>query len=83
MNTRELTGKARGIASCLSYNDDVHQAAAKHMLLEMAHRLDTLDIGVYKENGGLRLVNGLGKSRHATMKERILFLLFGIIPSVV
>lgn len=35
MKTSELTDKARGIARCLTYNDDVHQAAAKHMLREI------------------------------------------------
>jgi hypothetical protein len=83
MNTKELTIKARGIASCLSYNDDVHQAAAKHMLLEMAHRLDTFDVRACKKADGLLLVNGLGKSRYATWKERSMFRLFGIIPTSV
>lgn len=43
----ELTMKARGVARCLTYNDDTPQAEAKHMLLEMAHRLDALDDGKY------------------------------------
>lgn len=83
MDTEELTIKARGIAACLSYNDDAHQAAAKHMLLEMAHRLDTFDVRAYKRSKGLIFANGLGKSRPATVKERIMFRLFGIIPASV
>lgn len=80
MNTSELTYKARGIARCLSYNDDEHQAAAKHMLLEMAHRLDTLDVRAHKKTDGLLLINGIGKARYATLKERALYWLFGILP---
>ena len=83
MNTSELTDKARGIACCLTYNDDEHQAAAKHMLLEMAHRLDTFDVRAHKKADGLLLVNGIGKARFATMKERVLHWLFGILPNKV
>ena len=80
MNTNELTLKARGVARCLSYNDDEHQAAAKHLLHEMAHRLDTLDVRAHKKADGLLLINGIGKSRFATMKERVLYRLFGVLP---
>lgn len=80
MQTRELTEKARGIARCLTYDDDEHQAAAKHMLLEMAHRLDTLDIRASKKKDGLYLSNGIGKSRFTTLKETILYKLFGVLP---
>lgn len=80
MNTNELTMKARSIARCLTYNEDYNQAEAKHMLLEMAHRLDTLNIRVHKKADGLLLINGIGRSRYATMKEWILFLLFGVFP---
>lgn len=83
MKTSELTDKARGIARCLTYNDDVHQAAAKHMLREMAHRLDTLDVRAHKKTDGLLLINGIGKARFATMKEKVLYRLFGILPKEV
>lgn len=79
----ELTMKARGIARCLTYNDDEHQAAAKHMLLEMAHRLDTLDVRAHKKADGLLLVNGIGKARYATVKERAIYWLFGLLPRTV
>ena len=79
MNTNELTLKARGVARCLSYNDE-HQAAAKHLLHEMAHRLDTLDVHAHKKADGLLLINGIGKSRFATMKERVMYRLFGVLP---
>ncbi len=82
MNTSELTGKARGVARCLTYNDE-HQAAAKHLLLEMAHRLDDLDIRAHKKAGGILLLNGKGKARYATLKERVLYRLFGVLPRAV
>lgn len=80
MQTRELTEKARGIARCLTYNDDEHQAAAKHILLEMSHRLDALDIRISKKKDGLYISNGIGKSRFATLKETILYKFFGVLP---
>lgn len=80
MNNNELTLKARGIARCLSYNDDPHQAAAKHMLHEMAHRLDTLNVRAHKKADGLLLVNGIGKARYATFRELLLFKIFGVLP---
>lgn len=80
MDTKELTIKARSIARCLTYNDDTPQAEAKHMLQEMAHRLDTMNIRVHKKADGLLLVNGIGNARYATLKERILFKVFGVIP---
>ena len=83
MNTSELTMKARGIASCLTYNDDGHQAAAKHMLLEMAHRIDVLDIRAHKKTDGLLFINGIGKARYATWKERIAYRLFESLPKSV
>ena len=80
MTDNELTIEARNIARCLTYNDDQHQAEAKHMLLEMAHRLDALDVRAHKKSDGLLLVNGTGKSRYATMKERAMHWLFGLLP---
>ena len=79
----ELTMKARGIARCLTYNADTPQAEAKHMLLEMAHRLDTLDVRAHKKTDGLLLINGIGKARYATTKERVLHRLFGWLPRTV
>lgn len=80
MTDNELTIEARNIARCLTYNDDLAQAKAKHMLLEMAHRLDTLDVRAHKKRDGLLLVNGIGKSRYATLTERALHWLFGWLP---
>lgn len=81
MKTSELTMRARAVARCLTYNDDPHQAAAKHMLLEMAHRLDTLDIRAHRKSDGLLLINGIGKARFATLKERLMYHLFNVLPT--
>lgn len=83
MKTSDLTDKARGVARCLTYNDDERQAAAKHMLLEMAHRLDTLDVKVRKTGDGLLIANALGASRLATIKEKVAFYVFGAVPRAV
>jgi hypothetical protein len=80
METNVLTVKARAIARCLSYNNDEHEAAAKHMLLEMAHRLDALTVHAHKKSDGLLLINGVGESRFASLRERILYKVFGVLP---
>jgi hypothetical protein len=82
MDTNNLTIKARSVARCMSYNEDDTQATAKHLLREMAHRLDTQDIRVIKKKDGIFFINGIGKSRFATIKESILYRVFGIIPKV-
>lgn len=83
MDNNEITLKARGIARCLTYNADEHQAAAKHMLLELSHRLDSLNIRCSKKDDGLLLINGRGKARYATFKERLLYKIFGVLPKEV
>lgn len=82
MVTDELTLKAREIARLLSYGKDPLQATAKHMLLELAHQLDMLDVHVRKADG-LLLTDGVGRARYATLKERVLYRLFGVLPRVV
>ena len=80
ITNRELTMQARQIASCLTYNDGAAEAAAKHMLRELAHRLDALDIRAHRKRDGLLLINGSGKSRFATMRERLMYRVFGVLP---
>lgn len=76
----ELTTQAREIARSLTYNDDTPQAAAKHMLLEMAHRLDVLDIRAHRKRDGLLLINGIGMARFATLRERLIYRVLGVLP---
>jgi hypothetical protein len=52
----DLTMKARSVAKCLTYNDDGPQAAAKHLLLEMAHRIDTTVITIHKKRDGVPIM---------------------------
>lgn len=80
MDDNQLTIKARVVARCLSYNEDEHQAAAKCLLREMAHRIDTSNIRAHKKQDGLLLVNGIGASRYATVRERVMHRLFGVLP---
>lgn len=81
MDDNQLTIKARAIARCLSYNGNVHEAAAKHMLLEMAHRIDTKTIRVHKKNDGLLLINGIGKARYMTFREKLQYRIFKVLPA--
>lgn len=80
MTDAELTLQARNVARCLTYNDDSPQAAAKHLLLEMAHRIDSTSVRVHKKRDGLLLINGVGKVRFATLKESFLYRIFGYLP---
>ena len=66
----DLTNEARAAARRLTYNDFT-QGAAKHLLLEMAHRLDADDFRLHKKRDGILLINSLGKARFATLRERI------------
>ena len=67
----ELTMKARSVAKCLTYNDDKHQSAAKHTLLEASHMLDQHAVRVHRKRDGLLIVNARGKSRYMTLRERL------------
>lgn len=83
MQNNQLTNKARAVARCLSYSEDTNQASAKHLLLEMAHKLDAQDIRVHKKKDGILFVNASGNSRFATFKETVLYKLFGVIPKCI
>lgn len=78
MNNNELAMKARGVAGCLTYNDDAPQAQAKHLLREMAHRIDSREIR--KSKTGWLVVNGVGKERRMTWRERVMWFCFKVLP---
>ena len=83
MTDSELASKAQGVARCLSYNGNEHEAAAKHLLLEMASRLDNQVSSVRKKKDGFLIVNARGGSRFLTFKESLLYRFFGILPNKV
>jgi hypothetical protein len=78
----EIADRARGVSKCLSYNDSGHEAEAKHLLLEMAHRLDTNTTKAKKTEHGWRVVNALGRWRSMTWRERIAHWIAGSVPRV-
>ena len=80
MATDDITLKARGVAKCLTYNEDKPQAQAKTLLLELAHRLDAKDICVSNVYKRLVVSNAIGKKRFMTWKERVIWKLFKIKP---
>ena len=71
MTNSELTDKARGVARTLTYNDDTPQAAAKHTLLELAHRLDVQDVRLHRKAFWVLARTALGRSRYLTLRERL------------
>lgn len=80
VNNNELTMKARGVASCLTYNDDAPQSQAKHLLREMAHRIDSREIRARKGKTGWLVVNAVGKERRMTWRERAMWFCFKVLP---
>lgn len=69
----KLASQCQDVARCLTYNDDEHQAAAKHTLLEASHMLDQHAIRVHRKADGLLIVNARGKCRYMTWRERIAY----------
>lgn len=78
----ELTRSARNAAANLTYGDPL-QGQAKHLLLEMAQKIDASEIRAHKKKDGILLINGSGRSRFATLKESILYRLFGVLPKTI
>lgn len=75
MSDSELALRAQAIARCLSYNGNQHEAAAKHALLEMAHRLDSKDIKVRRKWVQFSVRNARGAHRSMTFLESIAWML--------
>ena len=69
----KLALKCQGVARCLTYNDDEHQAAAKHILLTASHMLDQHAVRVHRKTDGLLIVNARGKCRYMTLRERLAY----------
>lgn len=81
MELPELTERARSVARSLSYDAEKPVPVAKFLLLEMASRLDAQNIRAHKKQDGLMLVNGNGLTRFATVKERLAYALFRVLPT--
>lgn len=81
MTDSELIDTAQAVARTLTYNEQP-QAAAKHMLHELCHRLGEKTVRVHKKRDGLLVITAFGRSRFMTMRERILYRLFGVVPDV-
>lgn len=73
-----LTTSARVAAYCLSYDDN--REHIKGLLFEMARRLEEQDIRAHKKVDGLLLVDSRGGGRFATLKERLLYRFFNVLP---
>jgi len=79
----QLADRARGLARTLTYNEDARQSEIKHILHELAHRLDTASVRVFKMRGSLRnyVCNALGKQRVMTWKEWFAYKMFNAVPA--
>jgi hypothetical protein len=74
------TKAARDIARQLSYDGGFAESRAKFLLLELASTIDAMTITAHKKRDGLLLINGYQRSRYATLKERIAYKIFGLLP---
>lgn len=81
MRHATLTSTARAVARNMTYNDSSLESTAKHALRELAHRLDATDIKASHKGMSVVFINGLGKTRKATMKEWVLFAVFNVLPT--
>lgn len=76
-----MTDEARAVARVLSYGGDAAEAKAKHLLLEMAHALDRRNVGIVPLQGRPVVRDGLWRHRPLTLRERLLWRLFGAVPA--
>lgn len=83
MTDSELASTCQGVARCLTYNGEVHEAKAKHLLLECASRLDAYSVRVTKKKDGYLFSNARGKCRYLSFKETVLYKLFNVLPQKV
>lgn len=74
------TEHARNIARQMSYNNGDVESKAKFLLLELASHIDSAEISAHRKRDGLLLIDGYQRSRYATLKERIAYKLFGLLP---
>lgn len=73
----ELASKCQGIARTLTYNGKPEEAAAKHMLHEASHFIDSQITRVHKKRDGLLMITARGHARYMTWRERLAYWLLG------
>lgn len=79
-DTAELALRVRTAAILLAV-DDGNKQQLKELLFQTARHLEKLDIRVHKKADGLLLLDGRGGCRFATLKERLLYRFFNVLPS--
>lgn len=67
----KLADQCKGIASCLSYNNERNEGEAKHALIEASMILNNHSVRVHRKADGLLIINARGKSRYMTWRERL------------
>lgn len=72
----ELADKLREASYSLSYDESL-----KHLLSEAYHRLDSGVCRIHKKKDGYLMITHSGESRFMTLKEKIVYILFGFSPS--
>ena len=70
----ELASRLQGHCLRLSYND---KDGLKHDIREAAHRLDSSSVRIQRKRDGLLIINGRGKARFMTWRERLALFILG------
>lgn len=80
MNNSELIDKAQAIAKCLSYDDETNAGNPKQIISELCHRLGQNTVTIGKNKDGYYWHSLFGEFGYFTIKETILYRLFGTPP---
>lgn len=81
MNNSELIKKASEICGCLSYNEDTCAGNPKSIISELSHRLGQRTVTIGKNKEGYFWTSLYGEFKYFSLKETILYRLFGVLPS--
>ena len=80
MNNSELINKASAICGCLSYNDETNAGNPKEIISELCHRLGQRTVTIGKKKDGYYWQSLYGEFRYFSLKETVLYRLFGVLP---
>lgn len=80
MNNSELIDQAQAIAKCLSYDDETNAGSPKRIINELCHRLGQRTVTIGKNKEGYYWQSLFGEFRYFSMKETVMYRLFGVIP---
>lgn len=76
-NISKLASSCRTIALALARNEPGSKIDARNTLLDARDFIESCVVSVHKKRDGLLIVNGQGKSRYMTFRERLAYAILG------